>query len=247
MANASSRQASIVARMAVHSAKHLTFVVGSTLILLGCALLHPTDAAESTPAAPAMSSEELARQVATLLLDAEGTMAQHRYTAPPEANAEHLFRAVLLLEPGNDAAFRGLERIVEAHLELAIDAFEMRRMGEVYANLATARRVDPRHPSIATVERQMELLTSSKRDVYSLERDGVAAREVSVSRQLQRIGFEAKTRDALCVITARSDPEGRWIYQQLAASPGEKRVRAEIEVGTPPSVELRYLPPKPRF
>ena len=117
----------------------------------------------------------------------------------------------------------------------------------VAREIATARRVDPRHPSIATVERQMELLTSSKRDVYSLERDGVAAREVSVSRQLQRIGFEAKTRDALCVITARSDPEGRWIYQQLAASPGEKRVRAEIEIGTPPSVELRYLPPEPRF
>ena len=75
----------------------------------------------------------------------------------------------------------------------------------------------------------------------------MAAREASVRRQLQRIGFEAKTRDALCVITARSDPEGRWIYQQLADSPGEKRVRAEIEIGTPPSVELRYLPTKSRL
>ena len=155
--------------MAVHSAKHLTFVVGSTLMLLGCALLHPTDAAESTPAAPAMSSEELARQVASLLLDAEDAMAQRRYLPPREANADQMFRAVLVLEPTNDAAFRGLERIVEAHLELAIQAFETRRMGEVYANLAIARRVDPRHPSIASVERQMELLASSKRDVYSLE------------------------------------------------------------------------------
>ncbi|MEE8041650.1 MAG: hypothetical protein V3T15_02515, partial [Pseudomonadales bacterium] len=183
----------------------------------------------------------------SLLLDAEDAMAQRRYMAPPEANANQMFRAVLVLEPTNDAAFRGLERIVEAHLELAIHAFETRRMGEVYANLAIARRVDPRHPSIATVERQMELRTSTKRDVYSLERDGVAAREASVRRQLQRIGFEAKTRDALCVITARSDPEGRWIYQQLADSPGEKRVRAEIEIGTPPSVELRYLPTKSRL
>ena len=228
--------------MAVHSAKHLTFVVGTTLTLLGCALLHPTDAAESAPAPPAMSQEQRAREVKALLLDAEDAMAEKRYLAPPEANANHLFRAVLALEAENDAGFRGLERIVEAYLELAIQAFDLRRMGEVYANLALARRVDPRHPSIATVERQMELLTSSRRDVYSLARDGLSSRETTISRQLQRIGFEAKTRDALCVITARSDAEGRWIYQQLADSPGEKRVRAEIEIGTPPSVELRYLP-----
>ncbi len=230
-----------------HSAKHLTFIVGCVLTLLGCALLHPNEApAESTAAAtPAMSQEELAREIGSLLLDAEDAMAQRRYLLPADDNAYDLYHAVLVLQPGNDAAFRGLERIVEAHLELAIRAFETRRMGEVYAQLALARSVDPQHPSIATVERRLELLTSTRRDLYSLEREALAGREPIVRRQLQRIGFEAKTRDALCVITARSDSEGRWIYRQLADSPGEKRVRAEIQIGTPPSVELRYLPLTP--
>ncbi|MEJ2130429.1 MAG: hypothetical protein P8Y95_02110 [Gammaproteobacteria bacterium] len=233
--------------MVCRSAKHLTFVLGSGLALLGCALLHPSDAAESTDTDLAMSREEIAREVRTLLSDAEDAMADERYLPPASPNAYDLFRAVLRLQPHNDKAFRGLERIVEAHLERAIHAFEMRRMGEVYANLARARRVDPHHPSIATVERRLELLSVSKRDVYSLEREAVAKRKNTMRLQLQRIGFEAKTRDAVCVITARSDAEGRWIYQQLADSPGEKRVRAEIEIGTPPSIELRYLPPQPEL
>ena len=98
--------------MVVHSAKHLTFVVGTTLMLLGCALLHPTDAAESTAAASAMSPEEREREVKALLSDAEDALAQKRYMAPPKANANDLFRAVLQLQPENDSAFRGLERIV---------------------------------------------------------------------------------------------------------------------------------------
>ena len=233
--------------MVGHSAKHLTFIVGFVLTLLGCTLVHPKDVpAGSPPAVSQVSQEELERKIRALLLDAEDAMAQRRLLLPvQDDDAYDLYRAVLVLQPDNDEAFRGLERIVEAYLELAIQAFERRRMGEVYAHLALARRVDPRHPSIATVERRLELLNSTKRDHYSLERDAVTSRRSIVRRQLQRIGFEAKGRDAHCVITARSDSEGRWIYQQLADSPGEKRLRAEILIGTPPSVELRYLPLPP--
>lgn len=237
-------QSSIVARMAAHSAKHLTFMVGSMLTLLGCALLHPQDV-PAQAATSAISQEQIEKRVTTLLSRAEDAMVEHRYLLPDDDNAYALYHEVLALQPDNDQAVRGLERIVEAYLELAVRAFDAHQMGEVYSNLALARRVDPKHPSIATVERRLEFLNSSRRDVYSLERDTLAARKASVRHQLQRIGFEAKTRDALCLITARSDSEGRWIYQQLDDSPGDKRVRARIQIGTPPSIELRYMPHAP--
>ena len=43
------------------------------------------------------------------------------------------------------------------------------------------------------------------------------------------------------MIRARSDAEGRWIYQQMADSPGDRRIRAELTLGAPPGVDLLQL------
>ena len=43
-------------------------------------------------------------------------------------------------------------------------------------------------------------------------------------------------------VKTTSDAEGRWMYQQMREAPGERRIRAELTIGSPPSVELIELP-----
>ena len=62
-----------------------------------------------------------------------------------------------------------------------------------------------------------------------------------LAEQLKTLGAQAKAQDAWVIIRARNDAEGRWIYQQLAAAAGDKRIRAELTIGAPPAVDLLQL------
>ena len=48
------------------------------------------------------------------------------------------------------------------------------------------------------------------------------------------------------MIRARNDAEGRWIYQQMADAPGDRRIRAELTFGAPPGVDLLQLGADPQ-
>jgi hypothetical protein len=83
--------------------------------------------------------------------------------------------------------------------------------------------------------------SSAQRDHTALDAEQLASHSTEMSGQLKALGTKAKARDAWVVIRARSDAEGRWIYQQMADSPGERRIRAELTLGSPPGVDLLQL------
>jgi hypothetical protein len=59
-----------------------------------------------------------------------------------------------------------------------------------------------------------------------------------LARSLAELGSRARNGNCLAIIRSPSDASGRWIYQQMSRAPGTARIRADIEIGSPPMVEL---------
>lgn len=220
------------------------------MTLSACQMLPPSapagkpDAPPQTPPPVAESHvpTDAEREIQHLLAGAATALAADRLTAPPEDCAYYRYVRVLALDPGNADAGIGISDIVERYLNLALREAESRRFGRARHYLNSARSVDDSHPNIEAVTRQIEELERAHSTRYKLPPDGLESKSVAVAARLREIGREIARRGATIVITARSDSEGRWIYQQLNEVTGT-RVRAQLQLGTPPSVEL--LSPTP--
>ncbi|MCY4212279.1 MAG: hypothetical protein OXF68_01485 [Gammaproteobacteria bacterium] len=187
------------------------------------------------PAEPAPMEDV---RIVRLLEAAEQALAEDRLTTPQAGSAHSLYREILKLNPGDQRAQRGFEKIVERYVKLALTAAERQRYAQGRLMLERARKVDPAHPAIAPTERQLELLENARRDKVRLDAEALANRASAVRSTLKRLGQRASEGGCRVSINARSDAEGRWIYQQLNGGAGDARVRARLTVASPPSVEL---------
>lgn len=201
--------------------------------LVGC----PTAPPPLPPSAPPPPALEVAA-VNALLERGRRAFKEDRLTLPAEGSATQLYRQALQLDPGNKAALRGLEQIVERYVKLALDALNRRQFQRARSLLERARQVDAAHPAIAPTERQARLLETAERRRLRLDAAGLAAQSQEVAGALQALGAQAKQPGCLAVIRASSDAQGRWVYAQLNQGAGSNQVRAQLEVAAPPSVEL---------
>ncbi|HJN52706.1 MAG: hypothetical protein QF828_06920 [Pseudomonadales bacterium] len=185
-----------------------------------------------------LDQERLA--IEELLLEAADALAQNRLTTPAEDCAYYRYLSVLALDPGNREALQGIHDIVEKYLDWAIrDANENNfRRAESYLN--KARTVDETHPNIDAVAEQIAQKSNARIMTYRLSTEGLNIRASWITDELVDIGTEVQQQNATVVITARSDAEARWIYQQLNHATGDVRVRAEVKMGAIPSVRLIY-------
>ncbi len=152
-----------------------------------------------------------------------------------------------MVAPDHPAALHGLQRIAERYVSMAEQAAEKGQYDTARKWLDHARLVDPDLDSIAATETQIKVRSTAQRDHTTLDVEQLSTHGAELSGQLKTLGAKAKARDAWVVIRARNDAEGRWIYQQMADSPGDRRIRAELTLGAPPSVDLMQLnaePPK---
>ena len=222
-------------------ASYLPAVLFATVLVLvaGCAATKPD---ETTPPTASPEHAPDAVAIAALLEAAAEDFENDRLITPPGDNAyEHLL-AVLALDPDNPEAAERIERIVERYLEFASRAAEQGYFPRARSMLDRARIVQRDHPQIQQLEETVALLAQAKRVRIALDRAAVTARDASASARLRNIGARAKMPNTRVTIVARSDAEGRWMYQQMREAPGERRIRAELTIGSPPSVELIELP-----
>lgn len=194
-------------------------------------------AAPATPADPAVDA-----RLAALLAAAEQALAEDRLTTPPEDNAYRYYTRALALAPQQPAAQRGLERIVERYLELAARAIERQRWASARSMLARATVVDRHHPGVGPLQRQVEMLAAAERRSLRLDRAALRARGGALAARLAAFGSVARQRGARVTIRAPSDADARWIYAQLSRAAGEWRIRASIDIGLPPQVDVVVLP-----
>ena len=208
------------------------------LLLPGCETepLRPQPVTEPEPAAS--PAPEPVPDVEPLLERARLAFEAQRLTVPEENSALALYQEVLRLDPENDRARRGIEKIVERYVQFALEAIERRQFARARSMLARARLVDPGHPAIVPTGQQMQLVENARRDRIKLDPAVLAERSSTLGARLRDLGERAKASACRITIHARSDAEGRWIYRQLNSADGEARVRARLAIASPPSVEL---------
>jgi len=217
-------------------------IAGMTLVLGSCqtrpqaAAPTPLPAANSTPqqAQPAVDPAE----IQALLDGAEAAMQRGQLTYPAQDSALVLFDRVLVMEPDNAEAQRGLERIAEHYLERAETAVQRNQLADARAMLEWARMVDANHPDLAITEARISLLANARRKRLPLDTTALRERSAELRQPLQVLGVQARDASCRATIRVRSDAEGRWVYQQMSLAPGDARIRAEIQIGSPPLVEL---------
>ncbi|MCZ6659382.1 MAG: hypothetical protein O7C67_19015 [Gammaproteobacteria bacterium] len=219
-------------------ALHRRLLVLALLIhgTLACQTQKPPEAEPVTPIIEAPVVDQ--SQLQTLLDRARFAIGEDHLTFPEEGSAARLYEELLALDPDNDAAKRGLEQIVERYVELALTAADRRQFAQARSMLARARLVDAEHPAIEPTSEQLRLLMHAEREKLLLDKSGLQRRAASVRDSLVTFGTKARHPDCRVTISARNDAEGRWIYQQLSQADGERRIRAKMQLASPPSVEL---------
>ncbi len=173
-----------------------------------------------------------------LLEQAELALQNDQLTYPEAGSALLLFNEVLVLDEANPVAERGIERIVERYLELAERAAERQQFARARSMLTRARLVDPKHPAIEPTSSQVQLLANARRERLTIDKSLLSERSEALDQPLKDFGEKARAENCRTTITARTDAEGRWLYQQLNHAKGERRIRAQLQIGSPPQVEV---------
>ncbi len=185
-----------------------------------------------------------------LLADADAALAADRLTTPIEDNAFDRYHAVLLIEPGNAEALLGLEEIFQRYVGMTQEAIRIGQYGKARALIERARSVDG---SSEVVDRLVQGLNQRQRQraraqpqvviepdqtEIALDVEGLNRRDESMVEQLQSLAMQVKDSDDTLLIVARSDSEGRWIYQKMADGVPGYRLRGDIRLGRQPKLLL---------
>ncbi len=223
------------------------------LVLAGCQAAKPPRAAVNItpphPAAPPEPSAEAKqkRAIHLLLLNGEYTLAHDQLLTPTTDNAFDYFRAVLKLDPNNQRAKGGLLGIVMRYVDLARQAAARGNYTQATQMLNNARLVDPENLLIKEVSEGLRAQYESApppapykggEGEYLLDVSLLAKADSQIVEQLSVIARKLKETDSLAMIVARSDVEGRWIYQQMRDALPGYRVRGDIQLGSPPRIKL---------
>ena len=211
-----------------------------TALLASCQQPPPEEVVEEAAPPPPV----VVPDVNPILDRAEAAFAEERLLGAPD-DAHGLYLAVLEIEPDNPDALYGIERITEEFIQRARNAIRQERWTVARLLLEQAARADEDHPSLPSANTQLRQLRDAERLQLDLSRDSVRGRQQGAGDAITAFGVHARKPNARVIIRAGSDVEGRWIYARLNDAPGDRRIRAEVEIGYPPRVVIFLLPETP--
>ena len=195
----------------------------------------PPPAPVAPPPQPTPQSDEVKR----LLAKAAAQIQAKSLTTPAGDNALESLQRALALEPAQpdtlEAVFRGRERIAEVYLDLADQALRRSDQQRARQLLDRATSVDPEHLGIAALKERLRLMAAAQTHSVALDQRELDLRSSTLAGTLLEAGAAAKRTTAFIQIRARTDAEGRWIYEQLNRAPGG-RLRAEILRASEPRI-----------
>lgn len=200
----------------------------------------------NTPAptpAPAPSREPPIQQ---WLDQADRALSADRLLSPLGDNAHDRYRAVLLYEPDNRRAISGLQAIALRYLELARLAAARGAFSQAEGYLGLAEEVDPGNPLVAEFAERVDSqqvhlqhIDIEAESVVRLDPGALGARSGLIVAQLQALAKQVRDSGEFVLIVSRTDAEGRWIYQQMRDAVPNHLLRGDIQLGSPPRVELQ--------
>jgi hypothetical protein len=191
------------------------------------------------------TKEQLA--IRMMLLNGEYTLAHDQLLTPANDNAYDYFRAVLKRDPNNARAKGGLQGIVMRYVDLARQAAARSNYPLATAMLNNARIVDPTNLLIKEVSDTLQEQIKSAPPVepyrggpneFLLDASLLGKDDPQILARIAEVAQKLKSTNSLAMIIARTDIEGRWIYQQMRAAVPGYLVRGDIKIGSPPRVQL---------
>lgn len=194
---------------------------------------------------PVITKEQ--QVVKMLLLNGEYTLSRDQLLTPANDNAFDYFRAALKLDPENTRAKGGLQGIVMRYVDLARQAAARGNYSQATTMLNNARVVDPNNLLIKEVAAGLTEQIKSAPPVepyrgganeFLLDASLLGKDDPQIIAKLTEIAQKLQSTDSLAMIIARSDVEGRWIYQKMRDAVPGYRVRGDIKLGSPPRVQL---------
>ncbi|UZJ44862.1 hypothetical protein OOT55_02075 [Marinimicrobium sp. C6131] len=223
-------------------------------LLLGCSSPAPTPTApQPSPAAVEAAPEPILTREERLerwLDEGDRALSADRLLSPLGDNAHDRYRAVLIYEPENTRAISGLQAIALRYLDLARSAAARSAFSQALGYLDLAASVDPGNPLVADfrgdIQRQQERLHSASPltqdgQVVQLNGELLRQRADRLVGELHELARRVRDGGDFVLIVARTDAEGRWVYQQMRDGVPGYLLRGDIKLGSPPRIEL--LPP----
>ncbi len=190
--------------------------------------------------------------IAHMLSDADVAFSENRLMIPDDDNAYDRYRQILDIEPDNAHARLGLKKIGRRYLSLAMEAAHGGDLVAAERYAARARIADPGYEALDHMDSYLALLMEEKRQARAKEMKARAnkknerwldvtalnARSPAMVAQLHALARDVRDMNTRLEIIARSDFEGRWIYQTMRDAVSDYRLRANLSIGREPRVIL---------
>ena len=186
-----------------------------------------------------------------LLQRAEQAFAQGQRLQPDTANAYLYYQAVLTLEPDNQQAQAGLQAILveeaqntrnllaNSHIQSAQRRYAL--LNQLFESSALLKDLKS-HIQRARVEQNAQFSTKTlpENDKQWLNEQDLVLKNDAIKSVLSLAAQRVSQTEEGVFIYARSDADGRWIYQQMRQVVPNYRIRGDIRLGKP---ALRFLAP----
>ena len=222
----------ILWRQAARPLKQIFVAIMALVSAIGCETIEQ----QSTSGQVRALSDAEKREVQTLIYDAEDAFANNHLGFTHDGSALTLYRQVLRLDPENAQAQRGMEKIIEHYIALALKAANRFDTATARTLLDRGRQIDPTHPSIAPAEQFIQTIDTSHREVVILRGLTDAKVRATINALVQGVQKTCRFR-----IFAANDARTRHLYQLLRASflrnDLNRRPRASSNISTPERLE----------
>ena len=176
------------------------------------------------------------RQIAAWLVNARQALANDRLMIPLSDNAYSWYQQVLAVDELNAEAHRGMQQITARYLQLAEQAFDSGQFASAERMLRGAERIAATPAQTEALRKRYRQRAAANATV--LPPGELSARSERVQAQLAELAVTAREANSRLLIVARSDAEGRWIYQRMRAAVPGFRLRGNIDIGSVPRVIL---------
>jgi hypothetical protein len=223
---------------------------GVTLVITGCAgnqggqvvysgnpVIEEQAAEVEETVAPALPAGYLRQRVlADMLYEAKLAFEANRLMSPPGNNAYDIYLQVLEVDEGNPVAIAGIREIALRYIELSDDAISRNQYDEAASYLRRTAELMPDTEALVDARARLAKARENKITTFALNPDELRSRNAVVVQQLGDIARQILEMEAVFMINARTDEEGRWIYQTMREAVNGFRLRGNININGSPSV-----------
>ncbi len=115
------------------------------------------------------SEKQKADQIAALLKTAAKYRKNNKLTTPPGANAYENYLTALKIDPGNDKALEGIQKIADSYKALALKAFKSKKYEQADKYIKKGLEVAPEHKELQALNQKPHVRLRSRPATLSVD------------------------------------------------------------------------------